>query len=94
MRKKWKTAQETLPEKGDALTACRQRCGRLANQVQALQAQLRKLQSHYDKQQLRLAELESGLVTVREAALLAEIARLRRLAEEEGNVENSPAAKQ
>jgi len=38
---------------------------------------LRKLQSHYDKQQLRLAELESGLVTGREAEPLAEIARLR-----------------
>jgi hypothetical protein len=76
MRKRLKTAHETLPEKADDLAACRQRCSQLAKCVQALHANLRKLQSHYDKQQLRLAELESGLVTAREAELLAEIARL------------------
>jgi hypothetical protein len=77
MRKRWKTSQETTPEKGDALATYRQRCGQLANQVEALKVNLSKLQSHYDKQQLRLAELESGLVMAREAELLAEITRLR-----------------
>jgi predicted nuclease with TOPRIM domain len=80
MRRRWKGhASEAHPS--DPLAYLRQKNHQLANENAQLKAELAKVHHHYDKQNEKLRELESGLVTAREAELLKRIALLEKTAD-------------
>src|SRR5262249_39425032 len=77
MRRKWKEdPREATPR--DPVALYRQSTHQLSNENAKLKAELAKVHHRYDKQSERLNELESGLVSAREAELLKRIAFLEK----------------